>query len=147
MKTHIMANRIIMLIFCSLIYMSGIAQKSEKEIESTIETFNKAMISPDQSTLDKLTAEELSYGHSTGAVQSKAEFIKDVLSGPVKFMQIDNAGQTIMMAGQTAIVRNICSIKGTRDGAPLDLKIGILMIWIKKGDGWKLLARQGYKLP
>jgi ketosteroid isomerase-like protein len=142
-----MINRLFLLMFCFLINMNTNAQTSNKEIESSIELLNKAMITPDKSTLDKLTAEELSYGHSTGAVQNKSDFIKDVLSGPVKFFQIDNVNQTINVADNTAIVRNICSIKGTRDGAPLDLKIGILMIWIKKGDAWKLLARQGYKLP
>jgi ketosteroid isomerase-like protein len=142
-----MANRIFMLMFSFLIYTAVFAQKAEKEIESSIATLNKAMISPDQSTLEKLTAEDLSYGHSTGVVQNKSEFVKDVLSGPVKFIQIDNANQMITVTDNTATVRNICSIKGTRDGAPLDLKIGILMIWIKKGDSWKLLARQGYKLP
>jgi ketosteroid isomerase-like protein len=142
-----MANRIFMLTFSFLIYAGAFAQKAEKEIESSIASLNKTMISPDQSTLEKLTAEDLSYGHSTGVVQNKSEFVKDVLSGPVKFIQIDNANQMITVTDNTATVRNICSIKGTRDGAPLDLKIGILMIWIKKGDGWKLLARQGYKLP
>jgi ketosteroid isomerase-like protein len=142
-----MANRIFMLMFSFLIYTSANAQKPENEIASSIESLNKAMISPDKSTLEKLTAEDLSFGHSTGVVQNKSEFIKDVLSGPVKFFQIDNANQIITVTDNTATVRSICSIKGTRDGAALDLKIGILMIWIKKGDGWKLLARQGYKLP
>lgn len=142
-----MANRILILMLCFLISASTNAQKRDKEIESSIETLNKAMISADKSTLDKLTAEDLSYGHSTGLIQNKSEYIKDILSGPVKFIQIENANQTITVTDNTATVRNICSIKGTRDGAPLDLKIGILMVWIKKGDGWKLLARQGYKLP
>lgn len=142
-----MANRIITFMLSFLIYTGATAQKPDKEISSSIEALTKAMISPDQSTLEKLTADDLSYGHSTGVVQNKDAFIKDVVSGPVKFFQIDNANQVITITDNTAIVRNISSIKGTRDGAPLDLKIGILMIWVKKGDGWKLLARQGYKLP
>jgi ketosteroid isomerase-like protein len=142
-----MANRIIILILSFLVYTGATAQKADKEIASSIEALNKAMISPDQSTLEKLTAENLTYGHSTGVVQNKQEFIKDVLSGPVKFIQIDNANEVVTVTENTATARTICSIKGTRDGAPLDLKIGILMVWIKKGDGWKLLARQGYKLP
>jgi len=142
-----MTNRLFLLMFCFLMNMNSNAQISNNEIESSIGMLNKAMITPDKSTLDKLTAEDLSYGHSTGVIQNKSEFIKDVVSGPVKFFQIDNANQTITVADNTATVRNICSIKGTRDGSPLDLKIGILMIWIKKGDSWKLLARQGYKLP
>ena len=142
-----MASRIFILMLSFLTYVSVSAQKPDKEIETSIETFNKAMISPDKSTLEKLTAEDLSYGHSTGVVQNKSEFVKDILTGSVKFLQIENANQNIIVTDNIATVRNICSIKGTRDGAPLDLKIGILMIWIKKGGGWKLLARQGYKLP
>ncbi|HEY2350339.1 MAG TPA: nuclear transport factor 2 family protein [Puia sp.] len=142
-----MPNRLFLLLFCFIINTNTYAQMSNKEIESSVERLNKAMITPDKSALDMLTAEELSYGHSTGVVQNKSEFIKDILSGPVKFSRIDNADQRTTATDNTATVRNICSIKGTRDGAPLDLKIGILMIWVKKGDGWKLLARQGYKLP
>ena len=142
-----MANRMFLLLLSFLFYTSANAQKADKEIESLVETLNKAMISADKSVLEKLTAEGLSYGHSTGVIQNKSEYIKDILTGSVKFIQIENANQSITVTDNTATVRNICSIKGTRDGAPLDLKIGILMIWIKKGDGWKLLARQGYKLP
>ena len=142
-----MTSRIFMFMFSFLFYTSVLAQNPEKEIESSIENLNKAMISPDKSVLDKLTAEELSYGHSTGVIQNKAEFIKDVVSGPVKFFQIENSNQMITVTDRTAIVRCNSSIKGTRVSAPLDLKIGILMIWEKTNAGWKLLARQGYKLP
>jgi len=145
-KILIMARRMFIVLLSFLFYISTNAQKADKEIESSIENLNKAMISADKSVLKKLTAEDLSYGHSTGVIQNKSEYIKDILSGPVKFTQIENTNQTISVTDNIATVRNISSIKGTRDSGPLDLKIGILMIWIKKGDGWKLLARQGYKL-
>ena len=141
-----MTNRIFLLMLCFLSYMNTDAQSLKKDIESSIDAFDKAMISQDKSTLEKSTAEELSYGHSTGLVENKTEFVKNVLSGDTKFFQIDNANQNINMADNIAIVRNICSIKGSKNGSPLDLKIGILMIWKKDGASWKLLARQGYKL-
>ena len=108
---------------------------------------NAAMISKDRSVLDKLTAEELSFGHSTGVVENKSEFVNNVLSGPTTFFKIDISNQSINPAGDVAIVRNISSISGTSKGQPLELKIGVLMIWKKQGDNWKLLARQGFKLP
>ena len=74
-----MANRIFMLMFSFLLYTGAFAQKPDKEIESSIETLNKAMISPDKSVLEKLTAEDLSYGHSTGVVQNKSELYKRCL--------------------------------------------------------------------
>lgn len=142
-----MTNRILLLVFCFLSYVHGDAQSWKKDLESSVDALNKAMISQDKQVLEKLTMDELSYGHSTGAIENKSTYVRNILSGTVKFSQIDNADQTEDLAGDNAIVRSVCSIKGTRDGAPLDLKIGILMIWKKTGGDWKLLARQGYKLP
>lgn len=141
-----MTNRLLLLVFSVLSCVNINAQSWKKDVESSVDALNKAMISQDKQVLEKLTMEELSYGHSTGVVENKSTFVKNVLSGTVKFLQIDNGDQTEDLAGDNAIVRTICSIKGTRDGAPLDLKIGILMIWKKTGSDWKLLARQGYKL-
>lgn len=141
-----MNNRLLLLAFFFLSFINTNAQSWKKDIESSVEALNKATISQDKTMLDKLTAEELSYGHSTGLVENKTAFIKNILSGTTKFFQINNADQTTNLADDVAIVRNICSIKGTKDGAPLDIKIGILMIWKKAGTDWKLVARQGYKL-
>jgi len=141
-----MTNRLLLLAFCFLTCVNVDAQSSKKDIEASVDALNKASIAQDKQALEKLTMDELSYGHSTGVVENKTTYVKSILSGPVKFIQIDNGDQTIELAGDDAIVRAICSIRGTRDGAPLDLKIGILMVWKKTGTEWKLLARQGYKL-
>lgn len=142
-----MANRLWPIMFCLLTCIGANAQSSKKDIESSIEALNKAMISPDKSMLENLTADELSYGHSTGVVEDKSAFEKGILTGPVKFSSIDNTNQSIDIAENVAIVRCISAIKGSNNGALLDIKIGILMIWQKRGANWKLLARQGYKLP
>ena len=142
-----MANRLLILALSFLSFVNANAQSWKNDIESSIEALNKASISQDKPMLEKLTTEELSYGHSTGLVENKTAFVKNILSGPTKLFQIDNTDQTINLAGDIAIVRTISSIKGTKDGAPLDIKIGVLMIWKKDGADWKLLARQGYKLP
>jgi hypothetical protein len=142
-----MTNRLLPLMFCLLSCLAAKAQSQNKDIESSIDALNKAMISQDKTILENLTAEELSYGHSTGAVENKSEFEKNVLNGTVKFSSIENTNQQIGLADNVAIVRCVSAIKGTNNGAVLDIRIGILMIWQKQGANWKLLARQGYKLP
>ena len=139
--------RLCLLLACLFLFRISHAQSSATEVETLIGNLNTAMISRDQSTLEKLTADELSYGHSTGLVQNKTEFVNDILSGPNKFIKIDIANQSISMANDVAIVRNTSSISLTNKELPNELKIGILMIWKKQGGHWKLLARQGYKLP
>jgi ketosteroid isomerase-like protein len=142
-----MNNRIRVLVFCLFFCATVNAQGTKNEIESSIEALNKAMISQDKAALEKLTAEELSYGHSTGIVENQSAFENNILTGPDRFTSIEMSNQNIELAGNIAIVRNIAVIKGTTKGTVLDVKIGILMIWQKQGDQWKLLARQGYKLP
>jgi hypothetical protein len=139
-------NRLSLLLFSFLCCLAANAQLNNKDVEASVDALNKAMISKDKAVLEKLTADELSYGHSTGLIENKSEFEKNILTGPDKFNTIENTNQHIQIADNMAIVRSISAIKGTMNGAPLDLKIGLLMIWVKRNDGWKLLARQGYKL-
>jgi ketosteroid isomerase-like protein len=139
--------RLCLLVTCLLtIGITGVRSQNS-EIETNIGNLNAAMISKDKSALEKLTADELSFGHSTNVIQSKSEFVNDVISGPTIFQKIDITNQTIHVTGDIAIVRNVSSITGTSKGEPLNIKIGVLMIWRKQGGDWKLLARQGFKLP
>jgi ketosteroid isomerase-like protein len=139
--------RLCFLIACLLSFWNINAQTINTEVETSIANLNAAMISKDKSTLEKLTADELSFGHSTGVVENKSEFVQNVLSGPTTFTSIDISNQSINPAGDISIVRNITTISGNSKGQPLNIKIGVLMIWKKQGGNWKLLARQGFKLP
>jgi ketosteroid isomerase-like protein len=138
--------RLCLLVTCLLVIGITGGYCQNQEIEINIGNLNAAMISKDKSVLDKLTADDLSYGHSTNIIQDKSTFMTDVLSGPTIFQKIDFTNQTIHLTGDIAIVRNVSSITGTTNGAPLDIKIGVLMIWKKQDGTWKLLARQGFKL-
>jgi Domain of unknown function (DUF4440) len=142
MKIHLSFLIVCLLSFCSIH-----AQSLTTDVETSITNLNAAMIAKDKSTLEKLTAEELSFGHSTGVVENRSEFIQNVLSGPTTFYKIDISNQNINPADNIAIVRNISTISGSTKGQPLDIKIGVLMIWKKDKGIWKLLARQGFKLP
>ena len=130
-----------------VISISANAQsKDEKEVAAAVEKLNKAIVDADSATLADLTANELSYGHSTGKLQNKSQFIDDVIHG-ADFLNINATDQTITLVGNNAIVRHIFSAKLVSNGMQNDVRIGILMVWQKQNGKWKLLARQGYKLP
>src|ERR1700676_5116889 len=139
--------RLCFLLACLFSFRITDAQSPVKEVETAIGNLNTAMISKDKPVLEKLTAEQLSFGHSTGVIENKSEFVNNVLCGPVKFLKIEISNQSINLVEDIAIVRNISSISGTNKEMPLELKICVLMIWKKLGGNWKLLARQGFKLP
>ena len=65
------------LLLCCLLGCSSLFAQSadEKAIADRVETLRKALITPDKKVLEELTADELSYGHSTGLVEDKAAFM------------------------------------------------------------------------
>jgi len=118
----------------------------EKAVAAAVENLRKAMVDPTKAALEKLTAPELSYGHSSGKVQNQAEFVDALVSGASDFLNIDLTEQTIKIIGNTAIVRHVLSAATSDNGKPGNAHIAILLVWIKQSKEWKLLARQAVKI-
>ena len=143
-----MMKQIIALALFSVIACTGIAQsKDSTAVAASIEALKKAMIDGDKVGLQKLTANQLSYGHSGGKVEDKATFIENIVSGKSDFVTIDLTNQTIAMAGDAAIVRHTLSATTNDNGTPGTVKLNILLVWQKQKGQWKLLARQAVKIP
>jgi hypothetical protein len=139
--------------FILIVFLFGLSLSSrsqttkEKEVASAVENLIKGFINADKNILDNMTAELLSYGHSSGKVQNKTEFIDEVVSGkPLVYLKIDLEGQTIKISDKTAVVRHIFNAETSSNGTPGKLRIGILQVWQNQKGNWKLLARQAYKL-
>jgi ketosteroid isomerase-like protein len=121
--------------------------KEESAVAAVVESLRKAMVDPDKPALEKLTMDELSYGHSNGMIQTKQEFIEALTSGKSDFVTIDLSQQTIKVVGQTALVRHILSGTTNDGGKPGTVKLSVLQVWQKVNGDWKLLARQAVKVP
>lgn len=138
----------VLIVACLLFAGSSFAQtKDEKDVAAAVEFMRKAMIDGDRANLTKVAAEDLSYGHSSGKVQTKAEFVDGIASGASDFVTIDLTDQTIKVSGNTAIVRHKLSAQTNDGGKPGSTVLGIMLIFQKQAGVWKLLARQAYKLP
>jgi hypothetical protein len=118
----------------------------EKEVASAVEDLNNAIIDPEESVLDSLVADEITYGHSSGLVQNKEEFIDDLVNGNFDFTSINISDQTIHIVDETAVVRQIFSAEATNSGTPVEVKIGNVLVYVKQNSQWKLLARQAFRL-
>ncbi len=126
----------------------AVVPPTKDEVESAVVNFNKAMVDPTEELMDELCSEKLTYGHSSGLIQNKAEFVDDIVNGPFDFLSVEALDQTINLSGNTAIVRHIFLAKASNKGEPVDIRIGNVQVYQRGGNGsLKLLARQAYKLP
>ena len=127
---------------------SGQSGIGEQKVAAAVESLRKALIDPDRATLDKLTMDELTYGHSNGLIQDKQAFIEALTSGKSDFVTVDLSQQTIRIVGHIALVRHILSATTNDGGKPGSTRLGVLLVWLEQKDGsWKLLARQATKVP
>jgi ketosteroid isomerase-like protein len=118
----------------------------EKQVADAVEQLRAAMVNADKTVLDKLAAEKLSYGHSSGVLDDKKAFVDKIVTGQSDFVSIDLSEQTISVSDKVAIVRHIFKAKTNDGGKPGEVSLRILLIWQKQKGGWKLLARQAVRI-
>ena len=131
-----------------LITISSVAQSAEeKEVASRVETLRNALMTPDKTILEDLAAEELSYGHSSGLVETKAAFVDALVTGKSKLSTVTFSDQTITFAGNAAVVRHKMMADLHNNNGITKIDIIVLLVWQKQNGKWKMLARQAAKKP
>jgi len=117
----------------------------EAALTTAIEKFYNAIRDKDAAAFEPLVTHDLSYGHSSGRIENKAEFIANVLKPNTRWKTIYGAKQGNYFSGDTAVSRHVMAGEVERDGKPNTSNMDVLMVWQKQGGAWKLLVRQGYK--
>ena len=105
------------------------------------------MIAADKATLESMSANELSYGHSNGLIEDKAAFVDQFVTGKSVFLTINLSDQTIRIANHAAIVRHRLTGDTNNNKVPGKVDLVVLTVWQKQKGEWKLLARQAAKIP
>lgn len=117
----------------------------EAEVAKAVESLRVAIIDAKKDALEKIAADELTYGHSSGLIEGKKEFVEALVSGKSDFIRIAVADQVIKVVGDVATVRHKLTGDVVNSGTPSQFNISVLLVWIKKKGEWRLLARQAVK--
>ena len=139
--------RVLILFAVLFLATTGQAQsKEEAAVYAQLDRLNAAMVDRNQSVLSEIYHNRMWYGHSSGKLDDKNAAIKDVMEGPLDFTSLDAEERSIQVVDKNAILRFIFHAKGINNGQEQTIRIGVMMVWVKEKSGWKLLARQAYKL-
>jgi hypothetical protein len=134
---------VILLIISQLTFAQS---KDELAVSNAVETLKKAMIDADKATLETISAEVLSYGHSNGKIEDKKQFVEAIASGESDFVTIDLSNQAIKISKDIAIVRHRLDAKTNNKGVAGTTKLDVLLIFQKQKGKWLLVARQAVKV-
>ena len=125
----------------------GAEAGDEESVAQSVETLRKALLEADRTKLEQVASAQISYGHSDGRVETKEQFIHGVMTRKQVVKSLDFPELKVAVVGNAAIARHIYLSESERDGKATTTKIGALQVWQKQDGGWKLLARQGFRLP
>ena len=115
------------------------AADDEKAVRAAVDQFNDAARKGDETTLNRLLADGLVYGHSSAKIENKGECVKALVKGKPNFTL--NPGWTVQLYGKTAVVHGLMNAVNMQDGKPVTIKLDLLQVWVKDGNQWRLAAR------
>jgi len=132
-----------------LLFSSSVGAQGgdEAAVTQSVETLRKAVLEPDKAKLAQVTSDQVSYGHSDGRVETKEQFINGVMTRKQVVKSLTFPDLKLSVVGNAAIVRHIYLAESELDGKATTTRIGALQVWQKQDGAWKLLARQGFRLP
>jgi hypothetical protein len=137
----------------TLVFVFGLTTafaQSKDETELTEKTYllsHTIFGTKDSATLEALCAKTVSYGHSHGNLQNRAELIKGVTNNKSNYTDTAVSAIKIFIQDKTAIVRYLFKAKeNKKDGTSTDLDFSMMLIWIKEKGKWKLMGRQAVSL-
>jgi hypothetical protein len=106
-----------------------------------------AMVRNDLPSLDTLLAPELTYIHSDGALESKAQFLATLKTGQLRYQAIEPTDLKARLYGDVGIVTGR-SRMGVRVGSELlRFSIRFTAIYRRTAKSWVLVAWQATRMP
>jgi hypothetical protein len=123
------------------------ANDPKMQVMMKMQDLRNALLSKDSVSLSALLADDVSYGHSSGIIQTKAQLIRDVISGLQDYKSIEPSDLNVRVYDNTAIAVLKLKTNVIANGNVMDLNLNATFTWVKINNAWKLVARQAVKLP
>ena len=114
---------------------------AKKEVLAASDALNQALMKKDGAALQKLLHDDLTYSHSAGLQQTKAEVIQSTM-GSTTIEAIDFSDTTVRVYGNTALIKAHVELRNSNGGKATPNHLNILFVWVKGAGGWQLVARQ-----
>jgi len=121
-----------------------LAQETEQtKLIQALKVFHQAMVKKNTVTINQQTDKALTYGHSNGWIETKAEMINNLETGFISYGSIKEDSINITMNGNMASARFNATINAAFKGKEMvTFQLRVLEVWTKKGNRWILFARQ-----
>ncbi len=104
------------------------------------------LIGNDLAQLDNMLSDDLVYTHSSGLVETKAQYLDALRSGQVKYQAVDHADVQVRVYADTAVLTGRSQVKLTSRGEERSFPIRFTLVYAKQEGRWRMVAWQSTRL-
>ena len=126
----------------SLALPLALAGELEDQVLAAEKGWAKSVVALDFAELDRIYHPDLIYAHSTGIIETKAEYLAKLRTGKQKYDAITHHKTIVRVQGDGAVAHSIVTMTGTNPAGPFDNKLMAIHTWFKKDERWRLIAHQ-----
>jgi ketosteroid isomerase-like protein len=119
----------------------------EQEVREVNDRRFAAMVRADTAELGRLLADDLTYTHSTGVVETKEQFLAAISSQATRYRSIEPSEVRLRVYGDAAVVTGKVAMQVSIRGQDLNFTARFTAVYARLGGAWKLVAWQTTRLP
>ena len=131
------------LLFVLLVAVGAFAADPAAGVREATEGWRQGTIKQDKAALDRFLADDLTYSHSSGLTQTKAEYIAAVTKGPSHYESFGESGTKITVYGNTAVLTGFVDVKAPGREA---YRVRTLEVYVQNQGRWQMAAHQSARV-
>ena len=124
---------------------------SDNNVKETIEALDgermRAMVAGDVDTLGRILADDLTYVHTSSAVDTKASMLESIGNGNLNYRKMAARNVMVRACGDAAIVNGEADVEVTSGGNDLTFSLRFTDVYVNGDAGWQMVAWQSTRLP
>ncbi len=119
---------------------------AEKEVLLVQARRFRAMTENDVSALESILSDDLTYTHTTGTTETKAEFLSSLEAQGIAYHSIEPTDVKVRIFATTAVITGISAMKVSAGENDYEFSIRFIEVYENDEENWRLVAWQSTRL-
>lgn len=124
------------------VLLSAAQGQTAEQAKALDRKWAEATMHADTAALNQILADDLTYTHTGGNTQTKADFISSLRENKIRYNSIEFEDANARIYGNTIVISSHVRVKVTVDGRDVSLHPIFLHVWVKRNGRWQLVAHQ-----
>lgn len=140
----------LLILFTAILALGKPRSTSSADILAVEKNRTTALEHSDFDALDKLLADDLTYVHASGKVDTKASYLGALRTGDLRYLSWEPKDLQVRVLGDSAVLTggyHVRAVDQRVQGEPLDVHVIVLSVYARRAGHWQQVAWQSTREP